>query len=164
MCTSLGCIIVLQWLPHRPQRPHNTALAAPRAIGRAISEVGTRPAHLASGRATIAPTTRHWGQQLAVTVTLGRAVVGVAPASLIIHPGRPTRPGWSPCLYCRRQGCFRTKHLATPAAAALCVQVLGTAQCYGGCCTGLNTQTALPWLLPEPLSEPLARQALDQST
>ena len=56
-----------------------------------------------------------------------------------------------------RQGCFRTKYLATPAAAALCTQILGTAQCYGSCRTGPNAHTALPWLPPEPLGEPRAR-------
>ena len=164
MCTDFGYSTVLRQLSHRPQRPHSTALAAPRAIGRATSEVGTGPVHLASRCATIAPTTRHPGQQLAVTTTLGKAAVGVAPANTTIHPGRPTRPGWPAYLYCRRQGCFRTKYLATPAAAALCAQILGTAQCYGSCRTGPNAHTALPWLLPEPLGEPPARYAPGQST
>ena len=118
MCTHFGYSTVLRQLSHRPRRPHSTALAAPRATGRATGEVGTGTVHLASDRATIAPTNRHPGQQLAATATLGKAAVGVAPASTTIHPGRPTRPGWPPYLYCRRQGCFRTKYLATPAAAA----------------------------------------------
>ena len=152
MCTDLGYNTVLRQLSHMAQRPHSTAsaLAALRAIGRATSEVGTGPAHLASRCATIAPTTRHPGQQLAVATTLGKAAAGVAPASATIHPGRPTRPGRPTYLYCRRQGCFRTKYLATSAAAALCAPIWGTSQCYGSCCTGPNAHTALPWLFPEP--------------
>jgi hypothetical protein len=83
MCTDLGYSTMLRQLLHRPQRPHSTALAALRAIGRATSEVGTGPVHLASDRATIAPTTRHPGQQLAVTATLGKAAAGVAPTSTV---------------------------------------------------------------------------------
>ena len=113
MCTGFGYSTVLhvRQLLYRPQRPHSTGLAAPRAIGRATSEVGTGPVHLTSRCATIAPTTRHPGQQLAATTTLGKVAAGVAPASTTIHPGRPTRPGWPAYLYCRRQGCFRTKYL-----------------------------------------------------
>ena len=100
--------IVLQWLLHRPQRQHCTALVAPRAraVGRATNKMGSEPAHLASGRATIAPSTRHWAQQLVVTITLGRAVVRVAPASTTTHPGRSTRLDWPPCLYCRPKAVF----------------------------------------------------------
>ena len=65
--------------PHRPQRPHNAALAVPRAVERATSGLATGPTHLASHGGNIAPRARHLGEQLAVTVTLGRAVVVVAP-------------------------------------------------------------------------------------
>ena len=108
MCKGFGYSIVLQWLLHRPQRQHCTALVAPRAraVGRATNKMGSEPAHLASGRATIAPSTRHWAQQLVVTITLGRAVVRVAPASTTTHPGRSTRLDWPPCLYCRPKAVF----------------------------------------------------------
>ena len=69
-----------------PQRPHNAVLAVPRAVERATSELATGPTHLASRGGNIAPRARHLGEQLVVTVTLGRAaVVVVAPARRCNH-------------------------------------------------------------------------------
>ena len=107
--------------PAPAQRSFN--LAVPRAVVRATSGLATGPTHLASRDGNIAPRARHLRDQRAVTATLGRVAVVVAPASATTSPARATRPEPCACLYYERHCYCCTKYPTTQAPNALFAQV-----------------------------------------